>query len=93
MLGGTVDAEDVWHMVLVDGAPRVGVQLAPNHRPPEWPDGTPLTLQIRRGCARGRATSVPERTENCGHPRSAAGNENGLRSGNVQFDLLPETIF
>ena len=28
-------------MVLVDGAPRVGVQLAPDHIPPDWPDGTP----------------------------------------------------
>jgi predicted enzyme related to lactoylglutathione lyase len=38
---GSVDAEDDWHMVMVDGAPRVGVQLAPNHVPPDWPDGTP----------------------------------------------------
>jgi predicted enzyme related to lactoylglutathione lyase len=37
---GTVDAEDDWHMVLDrDGVPRIGVQLAPNHVPPEWPDG------------------------------------------------------
>jgi hypothetical protein len=41
VLGGTVDAEDDWHMVLVDGEPRVGVQLAPGHVPPDWPDGTP----------------------------------------------------
>ncbi len=41
VLGGTVDAEDAWHMVLVDGEPRVGVQLAPNHVPPEWPEGRP----------------------------------------------------
>ena len=41
VFGGTVDAEDDWHMVLVDGEPRVGVQLAPNHVPPEWPDGGP----------------------------------------------------
>jgi predicted enzyme related to lactoylglutathione lyase len=41
VLDGTVDAEDDWHMVMVDGAPRVGVQLAPNHVPPDWPDGTP----------------------------------------------------
>jgi hypothetical protein len=34
VLGGTVDAEDDWHMVLVDGAPRVGVQLAPGHADP-----------------------------------------------------------
>lgn len=41
VLGGTVSAEDDWHMVIVDGEPRVGVQLAPNHIPPDWPDGTP----------------------------------------------------
>ncbi len=41
VLGGTVDAEDAWHMVLVDGEPRVGVQLAPDHVRPEWPDGGP----------------------------------------------------
>jgi predicted enzyme related to lactoylglutathione lyase len=28
-------------MVFVDGAPRVGVQLAPDHVPPDWPDGMP----------------------------------------------------
>ena len=41
VLEGTVDAEDDWHMVIVEGEPRVGVQLAPNHVPPNWPDGTP----------------------------------------------------
>jgi predicted enzyme related to lactoylglutathione lyase len=46
VLGGTVDAEDDWHMVLVDGEPRVGVQLAPDHVPPEWPDGTPQQIHF-----------------------------------------------
>jgi catechol 2,3-dioxygenase-like lactoylglutathione lyase family enzyme len=41
VLGGTVDIEDNWHMVVVDGAPRIGVQLAPDHVPPNWPDGDP----------------------------------------------------
>jgi len=41
VLGGTVDPEDEWHMVMVDGAPRIGVQLAPNHVRPDWPEGTP----------------------------------------------------
>ena len=41
VLGGTVDAEDDWHTVFVDGKPELAVQLAPNHVPPEWPDGTP----------------------------------------------------
>lgn len=41
MLGGTVatDDEDGWHSVLVDGEMRIGVQLAPDHQQPEWPDG------------------------------------------------------
>ena len=41
VLGGSVDAEDNWHMVMVDGAPKVGVQLAPDHVPPQWPGGGP----------------------------------------------------
>jgi hypothetical protein len=39
VLGGTVDAEDDWHMVMVDDEPRIGVQLAPDHVRPDWPDG------------------------------------------------------
>ncbi|MFD9960839.1 VOC family protein [Amycolatopsis sp. NPDC058986] len=37
--GGEVDEDGDWHMVMVDGAQRIGVQLAPDHVPPEWPDG------------------------------------------------------
>ncbi len=40
LLGGTVVAEDDWHSVVVDGEWRLGVQLAPNHVPPQWPNGT-----------------------------------------------------
>lgn len=41
VLGGSVDIEDDWHMVLDgDGTPRIGVQLAPDHEPPEWPHGS-----------------------------------------------------
>ena len=58
VLSGIVDDVD-WHMVIVDGASRVGVQLAPNHVPPEWPDGTPEQqiyldlMMIRRSIHRG----------------------------------------
>ena len=32
VLGGTVDVEDDWHMVMDgDGVPRIGIQLAPDH--------------------------------------------------------------
>lgn len=41
VLDGIVDAEDDWHMVVVEGEPKIGVQLAPNHVPPDWPDGMP----------------------------------------------------
>ena len=46
LLGGTVDAEDDWHMVVVDGTARVGVQLAPDHVRPEWPLGTPQQIHL-----------------------------------------------
>lgn len=41
VLDGTVDAEDDWHMVMVNEEPQVGVQLAPDHVAPDWPNGTP----------------------------------------------------
>lgn len=41
VLDGVVDVDDDWHMVMVDGEPKIGVQLAPDHVPPEWPNGVP----------------------------------------------------
>lgn len=42
VLGGRVVADDDWHSVLdANGEWRMGIQLAPNHVPPDWPDGTP----------------------------------------------------
>lgn len=41
LLGGTVDADDDWHTIRVDGAAQLAVQLAPDHTPPDWPDGAP----------------------------------------------------
>jgi predicted enzyme related to lactoylglutathione lyase len=46
VLGGTVDAEDDWHSIYVDGQPRMAVQLAPDHVPPEWPDGSPQQIHL-----------------------------------------------
>jgi predicted enzyme related to lactoylglutathione lyase len=46
VLDGTVDAGDDWHMINVDCQPRVGVQLAPNHVRPEWPDGAPQQMHL-----------------------------------------------
>lgn len=46
VLGGTVDEDDDWHMVLVDGRAVIGIQLAPNHIRPEWPDGQPQQVHL-----------------------------------------------
>jgi predicted enzyme related to lactoylglutathione lyase len=46
VLGGTVRTDDDWHMVFVDGQPRVGIQRAPNHVRPVWPDGTPQQMHL-----------------------------------------------
>ena len=57
VLGGEVDRDDGWHMVIVDGEPRVGAQHAPDHVAPDWPDGSPpqqststLERRARLGC-------------------------------------------
>lgn len=46
VLGGTIDVDDGWHMVIVDGNPKVGVQLAPDHVPPDWPHGNPQQIHL-----------------------------------------------
>jgi len=46
LLGGTAEADDDWHTVYVDGQPRVAFQLAPDHVPPVWPEGTPQQIHL-----------------------------------------------
>jgi predicted enzyme related to lactoylglutathione lyase len=46
LLGGTVDADDDWHSIIVDGEWRLAVQLAPDHVPPDWPDGAPQQIHL-----------------------------------------------
>ena len=47
MLGGRVVAEDDWHSVIdADGQWRIGVQLAPDHTPPDWPHGAPQQVHL-----------------------------------------------
>ena len=46
LLGGSVVADEDWHSVVVDGEWRLGIQHAPNHVPPEWPDGTPQQIHL-----------------------------------------------
>ena len=45
LLSGTVHRDDDWHSIVVEGEWIMGVQLAPNHVPPQWPDG-PQQQQI-----------------------------------------------
>ena len=47
LLGGTVAADDDdWHTVMVGGEPRIGIQLAPDHQQPDWPNGTPQQMHL-----------------------------------------------
>jgi predicted enzyme related to lactoylglutathione lyase len=46
LLGGSVEADDDWHTVMVDGQPQLAVQLAPDHVPPQWPDGSPQQIHL-----------------------------------------------
>jgi hypothetical protein len=47
VLGGRVFAEDDWHSVIDgEGQWRIGVQLAPDHIPPDWPDGAPQQVHL-----------------------------------------------
>lgn len=62
VLDGTVDTEDDWHMVIVDGEPRVGVQLAPNHVPP---DGLTGHRRNRSTSTCGSRTSWPPTIVSC----------------------------
>ena len=46
VLGGTVQADDDWHSLSVDGGWRMAFQLAPDHVPPQWPDGAPQQIHL-----------------------------------------------
>ena len=47
MLGGRVVTDDRWHSVIdAEGHWVIGVQLAPNHVPPGWPEGTPQQVHL-----------------------------------------------
>lgn len=47
MLDGHVFDDETFHSVIdATGEWRIGVQLAPNHVPPDWPDGAPQQVHI-----------------------------------------------
>jgi hypothetical protein len=46
-LGGTVEEwSERWRSIFVDGDWALGVQSAPNHVPPDWPDGAPQQMHL-----------------------------------------------
>jgi catechol 2,3-dioxygenase-like lactoylglutathione lyase family enzyme len=46
LLDGTVETDDDWHTVFVDGEPNLAFQLAPNHVRPDWPKGEPQQIHL-----------------------------------------------
>lgn len=46
LLGGELEKRERHHGLTVDGAPAIAVQLAPNHVPPQWPDGQPQQVHL-----------------------------------------------
>jgi glyoxalase superfamily protein len=47
IFGGHVIEDEAWHSVIdAAGEWRIGVQLVPNHLPPEWPDGIPQQVHL-----------------------------------------------
>lgn len=47
LLEGSVENwGNTWRAIWVDGDWALGVQHAPNHVPPEWPDGTPQQIHL-----------------------------------------------
>lgn len=47
LLDGHVVEDEAFHSVIDgDGKWRIGVQLTPNHVPPDWPDGNPQQVHL-----------------------------------------------
>ena len=47
MLGGQVITDDNWHSIIdADDRWVMGIQRAPNHVPPEWPDGVSQQVHL-----------------------------------------------
>lgn len=46
ILGGTVEKDEEWASVIVGGERQIDFQLAPDHVPPDWPDGEPQQAHL-----------------------------------------------
>jgi predicted enzyme related to lactoylglutathione lyase len=46
LLDGTVEGGERWRNIWVDGGWALAVQNAPEHVPPDWPDGAPQQIHL-----------------------------------------------
>lgn len=46
LTGGRVEKTADWHSIRVADRPFMAVQLAPDHVPPQWPDGSPQQMHV-----------------------------------------------
>lgn len=46
LFGAEVAADEGWRSIVVDGGLELAVQHAPDHRPPDWPDGAPQQVHL-----------------------------------------------
>jgi len=46
LLGGTAQGDDRWRNIWIDGEWQLGVQLAPDQVPPEWPLGVSQQIHL-----------------------------------------------
>jgi Glyoxalase-like domain len=57
LLGGRVFEDEAWHSVIdASGEWTIGVQLAPDHVPPDWPNGSPQQVHVDLHVEDPRAT-------------------------------------
>jgi hypothetical protein len=81
LLDGHVFEDETFHSVLdADGQWRIGVQLAPGHTPPDWPDGAPQQVHIDLHVedpkqAHEQATSLGARLLKAGDLTSSEGHQ------------------
>jgi hypothetical protein len=81
MLDGHVFEDETFHSVLdANGQWRIGVQLAPGHIPPDWPDGAPQQVHIDLHVddprqAHEQATSLGARLLRAGDLTSSEGHQ------------------
>jgi len=87
LVGGTVDAEDEsWVELNRDGGQRICFQLAPDHRPPTWPDPErPQQLHLDISVPRAEFDAADQRVLDLGAVR-LEGDQDGARNWRVYAD-------